>query len=632
MKYKILIIILLVASSGYGQDRRLVKKAFSDINLELTKEYVEAHEGTFDNSIKNSKQLYKYIERMYPSKEHCVNSAFLNLNSCSKQYKKVEDSISASEHINNSLSTHVKYDFDQSKIDSIISYYFPQYTTRKKSIEILGKTDDTATARKNDILNNQPIKKEILKSPQNVPDDEIVGGLHKIDATIKHRENIPLKTTAINNPVDAKKETKAIVPPLTKQEKSNAINTTVEHPKFEEINESFPINAPNKNSVEISLGEAGTEVTSKVPAATAGTEETAVELNEKLQSDNVLLLIIMILIGYIVYLQLNKKTVNVQEKSDSEIDDIEKPSIQSQSSAYSSIEDPKRIKTKSQLKDWVVAHTSQIGKSHLSSKPTIPCQDNHAVKSLPDGWGIAISCDGAGSASMSHKGSKFVAKKALDLFNLIISKNNWIQTNSCPTDKQWETICFNAFKQLYFDLEVYANSINLNIKQLATTVIVMVYSPDFLLVSHIGDGRAGYRNLSGEWKPCLSPHKGEEANQTIFLTSTPWLQRGLKVSSVNVPESIVIRDSPSAFTLMSDGCESHAFETGYFNKEKQLFIEKNMPFSGFFEPLVKTLKNMKKDNLSNEEIISKWDQFIATGNEKLQHEPDDKTIILGVTF
>jgi hypothetical protein len=86
-------------------------------------------------------------------------------------------------------------------------------------------------------------------------------------------------------------------------------------------------------------------------------------------------------------------------------------------------------------------------------------------------------------------------------------------------------------------------------------------------VGHIGDGRAGFcSSAGGEWVSILTPHKGEEANQTIFITNNWWSKSNFIMSGVSVPEARVIRKNPSAFTIMSDGCEAHSFECSIMDK------------------------------------------------------------------
>ncbi|HFQ94713.1 MAG TPA: hypothetical protein ENK32_11925 [Anaerolineae bacterium] len=80
---------------------------------------------------------------------------------------------------------------------------------------------------------------------------------------------------------------------------------------------------------------------------------------------------------------------------------------------------------------------------------------------------------------------------------------------------------------------------------------------------------------------------------------------------------------------MSDGCEKHAFECSRID-ENGIWSDPNRPYPGFFEPLLETLVQMKADSDSAAEIQTKWKQFLESGNEGLQHEPDDKTLILGI--
>jgi hypothetical protein len=279
---------------------------------------------------------------------------------------------------------------------------------------------------------------------------------------------------------------------------------------------------------------------------------------------------------------------------------------------------------------WLIVHASEIGKSHLSEDPSVPCQDNHACWDLKNGWGIAVSCDGAGSAKLSHEGSKFISVKAIELFKSIVEENNWINKNELPNGDDWTIIAKKTLLKLRYDLDQFALSKALKSSDLACTIILLIYSPIGILTTHIGDGRAGYRNQNNEWKAIITPHKGEEANHTIFITSNAWLSDNFIMSGVKVPESNVINDSPSAFTLLTDGCESHSFELGYFDNEQQRFIEKNNPYPKFFEPLTRTIIEMKKAGLTMEEINEKWSAFIREGTDNLLNEPDDKTLILGV--
>jgi hypothetical protein len=273
---------------------------------------------------------------------------------------------------------------------------------------------------------------------------------------------------------------------------------------------------------------------------------------------------------------------------------------------------------------WLIAAASVIGKSHIQNN--LPCQDKHALTDLGAGWGIAISCDGAGSARQSHKGAEFVATNASAVFKHLIETQGWAKQNKLPESNQWRKLSVEALHSVRLSLDNFAKKQETPIGDLACTIIVVIYSPTGLLLTHVGDGRAGYCNRAGEWLPLMVPWKGEEANQTIFLTSSIWQ------SPEKFIESNVFRDIPVAFTLMSDGCENHSFELGEFDTTKQKFIEKNNPYPKFFNPLVEQLRRSSASGMSDKEIQENWKKFLTNGTPKLIEESDDKTMIIGVFF
>jgi len=272
---------------------------------------------------------------------------------------------------------------------------------------------------------------------------------------------------------------------------------------------------------------------------------------------------------------------------------------------------------------WLVVKTSVAGKLHTESNPQIPCQDSNFYQDIGEGWGIAVVCDGAGSKKYSHRGSRFVAERAGLYFGEIVKQNSWQLSNTLPTQDQWHEVSKRAFAKIRTELEEYARKHGVDSQLLSCTVIVVIHSPVGVLASHIGDGRAAFCNVENEWKAIIKPHKGEEANQTVFITSVGWDQPD------NYIESTVFQEKPLAFTLMSDGCESHSFEVNIFDKEEQKYKDPNRPYPKFFQPLVATLRELYQNQAAREEIDAKWRHFIECGNEKLRNELDDKTMILG---
>jgi hypothetical protein len=279
--------------------------------------------------------------------------------------------------------------------------------------------------------------------------------------------------------------------------------------------------------------------------------------------------------------------------------------------------------------DWYLLGATAIGKSHIKSNS--PCQDNHGYAMFNSKCGIAVVSDGAGSAINSDRGAALTTKSAITIFKTLIEKTDMLETNVLPDDNAWTTLSKQAFELIYNKLEDYALSNRMDLHSLSCTVIVVVFCPSGLLVTHIGDGRAGYRDQSGEWYSLIKPHKGEEANQTVFITSKHWRPaQPVEVSGVPLPESRVIREQPAAFTLMTDGCETHSFECSKLDLHTNKWHDPNIPFKGFFNPIYNKLKQMRSENVGQHEANEKWKNFVEGGNEGLKNEADDKTFLLGI--
>lgn len=278
--------------------------------------------------------------------------------------------------------------------------------------------------------------------------------------------------------------------------------------------------------------------------------------------------------------------------------------------------------------EWVVVGASVKGNGHIQSN--MPCQDNNKFELLGKGWGVAIVSDGAGSAAHSDMGSKVVVERGLVHFKNLIEKEGWMEKNILPSDAEWLQKSYFVLKTIRNEVEMVAKKNNVDVKSLSATCLAVVFSPMGLLVVHVGDGRMGCKTMSGEWKAIMTPHKGEEANQTLFLVSDFWNIPNYVQSGVLVPESLVVKEPVEAFALMSDGCESTAWLCTTQNAETGKYYDQNKPFAGFFNPLEETLVSFHKEQVPEEERKEKWYKFIESGTKGFVKEQDDKTMILGV--
>ena len=166
-----------------------------------------------------------------------------------------------------------------------------------------------------------------------------------------------------------------------------------------------------------------------------------------------------------------------------------------------------------------------------------------------------------------------------------------------------------------------------SLESLSCTIIVVIQLKNKLLVTHIGDGRAGYCNDNDEWFSMIKPCKGDYSNETVFITSNIWNDE----NSIDqyIESRIVEYVNLKAFCLLSDGCENASFECYKYDDELKTAFEINKPFKEFFHDNINNhLPKIIARGICEEELNEIWAEFLRTGNETLQKENDDKSMIL----
>ena len=167
--------------------------------------------------------------------------------------------------------------------------------------------------------------------------------------------------------------------------------------------------------------------------------------------------------------------------------------------------------------DWVIAYASVIGNGHLQLD--LPCQDSCVHQRFNEIWGIAVVADGAGSASHSDLGSDFVARNTAHCFSEVLARCEWASEAALPSAAAWRKEALQALQLVRQRLEQISNAKEHTLSDLACTVLVVLYSPFGLLTAHIGDGRAAYSTEVEQWKALIEPFRGNEVNETVFITS-----------------------------------------------------------------------------------------------------------------
>lgn len=330
-----------------------------------------------------------------------------------------------------------------------------------------------------------------------------------------------------------------------------------------------------------------------------------------------------------------------------------------------------RLKTSVELDcgGYVTACSIQ-GRGHIMTG--VSCQDYHAFEELGDGWLLAVTSDGAGSAREAARGSKANCDLATRLIKQLLTERKWKERNILPSEKEWFAEIRNVFevmqaiimrssaeqaaqetekqkKELYSleeqlgaasdsegeDIRMRIDALRAKIasplepRDFNATVIVLIVTPLGMMAAHIGDGRMGYLAEDGCWHALMTPHKGDEASATVFIPNN-WNRQlnvpAFKMSDVYLPDTCVVAGRPKAFVLMSDGCESFSWLCKAYDRESNFYYDRNIPYAKFFDPLVSHLSAIGDKDDRVAELID----IINVGTAGGKRETDDRTMLLGV--
>jgi Protein phosphatase 2C len=236
---------------------------------------------------------------------------------------------------------------------------------------------------------------------------------------------------------------------------------------------------------------------------------------------------------------------------------------------------------------WKLIYGSVKGTSHAHSG--LPCQD-YCVGAA--GQTLAAACsDGAGSAALSHFGSRAAAEHFLSL------ATDW--TADTPPDRSDVESWVSAARDRVLAEAVSQGAVA---RQLACTFLGAVIGDGWAVFAQIGDGAIVFDGEDG-YELAFWPDNGEYANATRFLTDEDYL-RHLRIEIV--PRMIC------ELSVFTDGLQMLALDFAAARVHDR-----------FFTPMFRALHNGPDEAVLRSALLKFMDSQRV--NERTD---DDKTLLL----
>ena len=254
------------------------------------------------------------------------------------------------------------------------------------------------------------------------------------------------------------------------------------------------------------------------------------------------------------------------------------------------------MNTSNKIPQWRVIAASVCGTSHVRVQQL--CQDAHHWQLLSDNLLVAAVADGAGSASQGKVGAMVAVETAIETISM-----KEISQDTLADDDQVQSLLTEAMIAAKTAVEEEAAACHKQPQDLASTLILLIATPDVVAVAQIGDGLAVAKDRMGNLIALTKPDSGEYINQTTFLISP---------GALETAQMRLWRESILNIGILTDGLQMLALN--------MVVGEPHIPF---FLPLFDFVANTEDKTVAKEQLV----RFL--GSERItQRTDDDLTLII----
>ena len=257
------------------------------------------------------------------------------------------------------------------------------------------------------------------------------------------------------------------------------------------------------------------------------------------------------------------------------------------------VEAPLRSRRRS---EWQTVAASKRGSRHEANGKG--CEDSYqVVQPAPGVLAIAVA-DGAGSAKLAGVGANIATQHGVAHVCAGLD-----QAGDAPDDSALQLLLEEAMTAALTAVQAEAATREVDYRDLASTMILMIAHHEFIAAAQIGDGATVIDDEAGNLLALTVPPPGEYINETIFLTSTNALQ---------TMQVRVWRGRASGVAAFSDGLQMLCLKWPEFE-----------PHAAFFTPLF----NFVRNTTDEAEAASGLESFLLS--ERVgQLTDDDVTLVL----
>jgi hypothetical protein len=243
--------------------------------------------------------------------------------------------------------------------------------------------------------------------------------------------------------------------------------------------------------------------------------------------------------------------------------------------------------------NWQIISASVTGKSH--EKRNLPCQDAHLWEVLSPHILVVAVADGAGSATLSAIGAQVAVQTAVEVVSqkqmAFVAEETCEDSLRAALTAAQEAVIAEAERQ------------ETEIRELATTLILVVATPQQVAVAQVGDGAVVVETKEQMLHGLTTPEQGEYLNETKFL---------ICADAVETAQIKIWQGQPTHLAVFSDGLQMLGLK-----------MPDGTPHQPFFSPLFRFVAAAEDEMMAKEQLVS----FLRSPRVS-ERTDDDLTLVL----
>jgi len=228
----------------------------------------------------------------------------------------------------------------------------------------------------------------------------------------------------------------------------------------------------------------------------------------------------------------------------------------------------------------------------------LPCQDAYYWEVIQQCTLVAAVADGAGSAPLAEIGASIASRTAVETIHF--------QLDNPPLpdeDVVYQSLLTDAFRKAQAAVEIEAKSRGVEARDLATTLILLLATPEVIATVQVGDGAVVAGDHTGNIASITCPQFGEYINETTFITSS---------DAIETAQVSIWRGSLTHVSALSDGLQMLAL---------------NMPEGTPHAPFFSSIFQFLSDTTDTMEAQAEVEAFLGSARVT-ERTDDDLTLLL----